>query len=115
MQAPALAIDGRTLAVSNLEKVLYPSGFTKAQVIDYYARISAALLPHLKNRPITFKRYPNGTQAPFFFEKQCASHRPKWVRTASVWSKERNANMEYCLVNDLATLLWAANLAALEL
>jgi bifunctional non-homologous end joining protein LigD len=116
MEAPTLTVEGKELAFSNLDKVFYPStGFTKGQLIDYYARISAVLLPHLKDRPVTLKRYPNGAQGPFFYEKQCPPHRPKWVKTAAVWSKVREGNINFCLFNDLPTLLWAANLAVLEI
>lgn len=111
-----LQVGKRTLEVSNLDKVLYPAvGFTKGQVIDYYVRISPVLLPHLKDHPLTLKRYPNGVNAEFFYEKRCPSHRPDWVRTASVWSEGNNAYVDYCLANDLPTLVWAANLADLEL
>ena len=111
-----LVVDGKKLAVSNLDKVLYPkAGFTKGQVIDYYIRIAPVLLPHLKDRPLTMKRYPNGVDGEFFYEKNCPAHRPKWVRTAKVWSEGNNRNMDYCLANDLPTLVWAANLADLEL
>jgi bifunctional non-homologous end joining protein LigD len=111
-----LIVDGRKLAVSNLNKVLYPKvGFTKGQVIDYYIRIAPVLLPHLKDRPLTMKRYPNGVEGEFFYEKNCPAHRPKWVRTAKVWSEGNNRTMDYCLANDLPTLVWAANLADLEL
>jgi bifunctional non-homologous end joining protein LigD len=111
-----LIVDGRKLAVSNLTKVLYPKvGFTKGQVIDYYIRIAPVLLPHLKDRPLTMKRYPNGVEGEFFYEKNCPAHRPKWVRTAKVWSEGNNRTMDYCLANDLPTLVWAANLADLEL
>jgi bifunctional non-homologous end joining protein LigD len=111
-----LVVDGRKLPVSNLNKVLYPKvGFTKGQVIDYYIRIAPVLLPHLQDRPLTMKRYPNGVDAEFFYEKNCPSHRPKWVRTAKVWSEGNNRIMDYCLANDLPTLVWAANLADLEL
>ena len=111
-----LIVDGKKLAVSNLDKVLYPkAGFTKGQVIDYYIRIAPVLLPHLKDRPLTMKRYPNGVEGEFFYEKNCPAHRPKWVRTAKVWSEGNNRNMDYCLANDLPTLVWAANLADLEL
>jgi bifunctional non-homologous end joining protein LigD len=111
-----LIVDGRKLAVSNLNKVLYPKvGFTKGQVIDYYIRIAPVLLPHLKDRPLTMKRYPNGVDGEFFYEKNCPAHRPKWVRTAKVWSEGNNRTMDYCLANDLPTLVWAANLADLEL
>ncbi len=112
-----LHVAGRTLLVSNLDKVLYPEvGFTKAQVIDYYIRIAPVLLPHLKNRPITLKRYPDGVDGFFFYEKQCPSHRPKWVKTATVPSERREEKrIDYCVMNDLPALVWAANLADLEL
>jgi bifunctional non-homologous end joining protein LigD len=111
-----LIVQGKKLPVSNLNKVLYPkAGFTKGQVIDYYIRIAPVLLPHLKDRPLTMKRYPNGVEAPFFYEKNCPKHRPKWVKTAQVWSEGNNRMMDYCLAQDLPTLVWAANLADLEL
>jgi bifunctional non-homologous end joining protein LigD len=112
-----LNVAGRTLVVSNLDKVLYPeAGFTKAQVIDYYIRIAPVLLPHLKNRPITLKRYPDGVDGFFFYEKQCPSHRPDWVETATVPSERRaEKQIDYCVMNDLPALVWAANLADLEL
>jgi bifunctional non-homologous end joining protein LigD len=111
-----LIVEGKKLAVSNLNKVLYPKvGFTKGQVIDYYIRIAPVLLPHLKDRPLTMKRYPNGVEGEFFYEKNCPSHRPKWVKTAKVWSEGNNRMMDYCLAQDLPTLVWAANLADLEL
>ncbi len=109
-------IAGKHLKVSNLDKVLYPeAGFTKGQVIDYYVRISPVLLPHLRGRPLTMKRYPNGVNGMFFYEKNCPSHRPDWVQTAKVWSEGNNRWMDYCLAQDLPTLVWAANLADLEL
>jgi bifunctional non-homologous end joining protein LigD len=111
-----LVVAGKKLSVSNLDKVLYPKvGFTKGQVIDYYIRIAPVLLPHLKDRPLTMKRYPNGVEAEFFYEKNCPVHRPTWVKTAKVWSEGNNRMMEYCLAQDLPTLVWAANLADLEL
>ncbi len=111
-----LIVEGRKIPVSNLDKVLYPKvRFTKGQVIDYYIRVAPVLLPHLKDRPLTMKRYPNGVEGEFFYEKNCPSHRPKWVRTAKVWSEGNNRMMDYCLLNDLPTLVWAANLADLEL
>src|SRR6184192_3540895 len=111
-----LVVGGKKLTVSNLNKVLYPKvGFTKGQVIDYYIRIAPVLLPHLRDRPLTMKRYPNGVDAEFFYEKNCPSHRPKWVQTAKVWSEGNNRVMHYCLAQDLPTLVWAANLADLEL
>ena len=111
-----LVVEGKRLAVSNLHKVLYPKpGFTKGQVIDYYIRIAPVLLPHLKDRPLTMKRYPDGVEGQFFYEKNCPVHRPKWVQTAKVWSEGNQRIMHYCLANDLPTLVWAANLADLEL
>jgi bifunctional non-homologous end joining protein LigD len=109
-------IEGKQLTLSNLDKVLYPAvGFTKGQVIDYYVRIAPVLLPHLKGRPLTMKRYPNGVGGMFFYEKNCHEHRPEWVQTAPVWSSGNNKTMQYCLAQDLPTLVWAANLADLEL
>lgn len=109
-------IAGKTVMVSNLDKVLYPAaGFTKGHVIDYYVRIAPVLLPHLKNRPITLKRYPEGVDGFFFYEKQCPSHRPDWVKTAEVPSQREGGKIDYCLMNDLPALVWAANLADLEL
>jgi bifunctional non-homologous end joining protein LigD len=109
-------IDGRRLSLSNLEKVLYPAaGFTKGQVIDYYTRIAPFMLPHLRQRPITLKRYPNGVEGTFFYEKQCPGHRPPWVETVTVWSGSTKRNIDFCLVNDLPALVWVANLASLEL
>ncbi len=115
-QKAQLKVEGKTLAVSNLGKVLYPkAGFTKGEVIDYYIRIAPVLLPHLKDRPLTMKRYPNGVEGEFFYEKNCPSHRPAWVKTARVWSEGNQRDMHYCLAQDLPTLVWAANLADLEL
>ena len=111
-----LVVEGKKLAVSNLNKVLYPKvGFTKGQVIDYYVSIAPVLLPHLKDRPLTMKRYPNGVDKEFFYEKNCPSHRPSWVKTAKVWSEGNQRHMHYCLAQDLPTLVWMANLADLEL
>ncbi len=115
-QKAELIVENRKIQVSNLDKVLYPKvGFTKGQVIDYYIRIAPVLLPHLKDRPLTMKRYPDGVEGEFFYEKNCPSHRPKWVQTANVWSEGNQRIMHYGLANDLSTLVWAANLADLEL
>jgi len=109
-------VQGKDLEVSNLEKVLYPeAGFTKGQLIDYYVRIAPVLLPHLKGRPLTMKRYPNGANSQFFYEKNCPVHRPGWVNTTAVWSEGNNRWMDYCMVQDLPTLVWVANLASIEL
>ena len=112
----SIEIQGRRLEVSNLDKVLYPAdGFTKGQLIDYYARIAPVLLPHLRGRPLTMKRYPHGVDGMFFYEKNCPTHRPEWVQTAPIWSEGNKRWMDYCLVQDVATLVWAANLADIEL
>ena len=109
-------IQGKKLSLSNLDKVLYPAvGFTKAQVIDYFVHIAPGLLPHLKGRPLTLKRYPNGVDGMHFYEKNCPAHRPPWVKTAPVWSEGNDRWMDYCVVEDVATLVWLANLADLEL
>jgi bifunctional non-homologous end joining protein LigD len=109
-------IEGKRLSLTNLDKVLYPAaGFTKGQVIDYYARIAPALVPHLAGRPLTLKRYPEGVDKEFFFEKNATKHRPDWVKTAPVWSEGNQREINYLLANNLATLVWVANLAAIEL
>jgi bifunctional non-homologous end joining protein LigD len=109
-------IDGRMLSLSNLDKVLYPeAGFTKGHVIDYYTRVSPYVLGHLQGRPLTLKRYPDGVEAPYFYEKQCPSHRPDWVQTAGVYVRSNGRTIDFCLAEDRATLVWLANLADLEL
>jgi len=114
--AVEVVVEGRTLKLSNLDKVLYPkAGFTKGQVIDYYTRIAPAVLPHIRNRPLTLKRYPNGVEEDYFYEKQCPKHRPPWVAVQPVWSEGNGRNVDFCLCNDLPTLVWCANLADLEL
>jgi bifunctional non-homologous end joining protein LigD len=111
-----LNVNGRRVPVSNLGKVFYPSvGFTKAQVIDYYIRISPVLLPHLKDRPLTLKRYPDGVDGGFFYEKRCPPYRPDWVETAPVWSDRNEEEIHFCLANNLPSIVWAANLGDLEL
>jgi bifunctional non-homologous end joining protein LigD len=111
-----IEIAGRQLKLSNLEKVLYPAvGFTKGQVIDYFVRIAPVLLPHLEGRPLTLKRYPEGVDGMYFYEKSCPKHRPDWVQTAPIWSSGRNDYIQFCLAQDIPTLVWAANLADLEL
>ena len=106
---------GRRLSLSNLEKDLYPSyGFTKAQILEYYRGIAPFILPHLRDRALTFKRYPEGVTKDFFFEKRCPGHRPAWVKTAEI-PQDDGEPMTVCLINDLETLMWAENLASLEL
>ena len=108
-------MEGRRLPLSNLEKDLYPSyGFTKAQILEYYRRAGPFILPHLKDRAVTLKRYPDGVVKNFFFEKRCPEHRPAWVRTAEV-PQDHAEPMTVCLVNDLETLIWVENLASVEL
>ena len=109
-------VGGRRLKLTNLEKVLYPAaGFTKGQVIDYYARIAPVVVPHLAGKPLTLKRYPSGVDHEFFFEKNATKHRPDWVQTAPIWSEGNQREISYILANDLATIVWLANLAAIEL
>jgi bifunctional non-homologous end joining protein LigD len=117
MSPQRVNIDGRELSLTHLDKVFYPeTGFAKGQVIDYYARIAPALLPHLKDRPVTLKRYPDGVEGKFFYEKRAPSHRPAWLKTAEVPSKtDPGGKINYCLINDFPSLIWAANLGNLEL
>jgi bifunctional non-homologous end joining protein LigD len=103
-------VEGRRLSLSNLDKVMYPAvGFTKGQLIDYYTRVAPVLLPHLRDRPLTLKRYPNGVEGAHFYEKRCPSHAPEWVRS------EEASGINFCVCDDLPTLVWLANLADLEL
>src|SRR5437868_1179571 len=114
--SPVVEVEGKHLKLSNLDKVLYPAaGFTKGQVIDYYARVAPVLLPHLKDKPLTMKRYPGGVDQEYFFEKNAPMHRPDWVKTAPVWSEGNKRTINYLLANDLPTLVWIANLASIEL
>jgi bifunctional non-homologous end joining protein LigD len=109
-------VEDRELELSNLDKVLYPkTGFTKGELIDWYARIGEVLLPHLRGRPLTLKRYPNGVEGKHFYEKRCPGHRPGWVTTASIYSDRHKGEIDYCVVEDLPTLVWLANLADIEL
>ncbi len=111
-----IEIDGRTLRLSNREKVLYPrAGLTKGQIVDYYAAVAPVLLGHLAGRPLTLKRYPDGVDGQHFYEKRCPAHRPEWVKTAAVWSGRLKETIDYCVVEDLPTLIWTANLASIEL
>jgi bifunctional non-homologous end joining protein LigD len=111
-----IEVQGRTLRLSNREKAIYPGvGFTKGQLIDYYIAVAPFMLPHLAGRPITLKRYPGGVEQQYFFQKRCPAHRPEWVRTAPVWSEREQEAIDYCVIDDLPTLIWVANLAAIEL
>jgi bifunctional non-homologous end joining protein LigD len=112
--APVAEVDGRELRLSNLDKVLYPgAGFTKRDVIRYYSDVAPVLLPHLAGRPLTLKRYPNGVEGAYFYEKQAPSHRPDWVHTVPVPTGSKT--IDFVVVEDRATLVWLANLADLEL
>jgi bifunctional non-homologous end joining protein LigD len=111
-----VTVDGRQLRLSNLDKVLYPeTGFTKGELIDYYLRVAPAMLPHLADRPLTRKRYPDGVEGPPFFEKQKPRGKPDWVRTHGIWSGRNKAKIDYVVADDRATMVWLANLAAIEL
>jgi bifunctional non-homologous end joining protein LigD len=108
-----LKVEKREVAVSRLDKVFYPkTGFTKGDVIDYYIRIAPVMLPHLKGRPISMKRYPDGVEGMFFYEKQKPSHAPPWIKSTRV--EKTGGVIDYCLINDLPSLVWAANIANLE-
>ena len=109
-----ITVEGQELSVSNLSKLMFPeAGFTKGDLIHFYAEIGAYILPHLKDRPITFKRFPDGIKKDFFYGKNAPSHTPSWVKTASV--RHTTKTIRYVLINDLATLLWSANLANIEM
>ncbi|MDP9069030.1 MAG: non-homologous end-joining DNA ligase [Actinomycetota bacterium] len=115
-QKTEVRVGRRKLQLSNLDKVFYPAtGMTKGDVIAYYREIAPVLLPHLRNRFVTLKRYPNGVDGKFFYEKECPSHRPEWVATAPMVRKKDKKAVNYCLLNDLPSLVWSANLANLEL
>ncbi|MCS7479618.1 non-homologous end-joining DNA ligase [Umezawaea endophytica] len=118
-ESTTVRVEGRLLRLTNLDKVLYPEqGFTKAEVIDYYSRVAPVLLPRLVGRPVTLRRYPDGVEGPSFFEKNVPGHAPEWVRTVRIetpGSAKGNEFADFVVVEDLATLVWVANLAALEL
>jgi len=116
-----VTVDGRTLTLTNLAKVLYPAtGFTKAEVLDYYQRVAHVLVPHIAGRPVTLKRYPEGVDGEAFYQKNVTEHRPDWIRTAEVpsessRSRHRGSTVTYLIIDDLPALIWAANLGSLEL
>ena len=114
MSRNTVKLNGRELSLSNLEKDLYPAyGFTKARVLEYYGRIAPFILPHLKDRALTLKRYPDGAEEEYFFEKRCPEHRPAWLKTAEV--RHGKETLTACLVDGLEALIWVENLASLEL
>jgi bifunctional non-homologous end joining protein LigD len=111
-------VDGRELKLTNLDKVLYPkAGFTKGEVVDYYAKVAPAIIPHLTGRAVTLRRFPEGVDDldAAFFEKRCPKHRPKWVKTARVEAGPRAGKIDFCVCDSLPTLIWMAQLAAIEL
>ena len=111
----AVEVDGHRLRLSNLDKVLYPeTGTTKAEVIDYYARIAPTMVPHLADRGVTLRRFPDGVEGGSFFEKRCPGHRPEWLGTV-LGPGDRNGNIHYCCLDSAAALVWAANMAGLEI
>jgi bifunctional non-homologous end joining protein LigD len=111
-----IEVGGRRLAIRNLDRVVFPrAGTTKAQLLDYYIRIADAMLPHLRDRLLHMHRYPEGVEGPRFWQKGCPDHRPPWMQTAPVWSEAKRAPIEFCVVDDLAALLWAVNIGSIEL
>ena len=111
-------VDGRELKLTNLDKVLYPDvGFTKGEMVDYYARVADAMVPHLKGRAVTLRRFPEGVDDldSAFFEKRCPKHRPKWVKTTNVRAGPNAGNIDFCVCDGRPTLIWMAQLAAIEL
>jgi len=111
-------VDGRELKLTNLDKVLYPqAGFSKGEVVDYYAKVAEAMVPHLKGRAVTLRRFPEGVEDldSAFFEKRCPKHRPKWVKTTNVRAGPNAGNIDFCVCDGRPTLVWMAQLAAIEL
>jgi len=111
-------VEGKELKLSNLDKVMYPkTGFTKGEMVDYYAKVAPAIVPHLSGRAVTLRRFPEGIEDldAAFYEKRCPKHRPKWVKTAKVQAGPRAGVIEFCVCDSLPTLIWMAQLAALEL
>ena len=111
-------VDGRELKLTNLDKVLYPgSGFSKGEMVDYYAKVAEAMVPHLKGRAVTLRRFPEGVDDhdSAFFEKRCPKHRPKWVKTTNVRAGPNAGNIDFCVCDGRPTLVWMAQLAAIEL
>ena len=112
----AIELDGRRLAIRNLDRVVFPrAGVTKAAVLDYYVRVCDVMLPHLRERLLHMHRYPEGVEGPRFWQKGCPEHRPDWMPVAPVWSEAKQGAIDYCVVNELASLLWAVNIGSIEL
>jgi bifunctional non-homologous end joining protein LigD len=111
-----LEVDGRRLPIRNLDRVVFPrAGVTKGRLLDYYVRVAGAMLPHLRDRLLHMHRYPEGVEGPRFWQKACPEHRPEWLATAPVWSDEKQADIRYCVANELAAVLWAVNIGSIEL
>ena len=116
MSDRTVTVRGKQLKLTNGDKLLYPeAGVTKGDVIGYYERVSDVLLPHLKGRALTMKRYPNGVDEQFFFQKDAPKHRPDWVRTEPIWTRSNGRDVNFLTINSLPALIWIANLASLEL
>src|SRR3954454_15745497 len=109
-------VGDRAVPLTNLDKLMYPAaGFTKGQVIDYYARMAPVVLPHVRGRPLTLKRFPDGVGGAYFYEKNCQAHLPPWVTTVPIWTERAQEHFHYCAITEEATIIWLANLADLEL
>ena len=111
-----LEVGERRLRIRNLDRVIFPrTGTTKRDLLAYYVAIGDTMLPHLRERLLHMHRYPEGVEGPRFWQKGCPEHRPEWLPTAPVWSREKRGNIDYCVVNELAALLWAVNIGSIEL
>ena len=116
VSATQLTVAGRRITLTSLDKLMYPAaGFTKRHVLDYYLEAGPTMIEYLKGRSVTLKRYPDGVGGEVFFQKRCPAGRPEWVHTTQVWSDTNRANLRYCVLDDVASLVWAANLGSLEL
>jgi len=111
-----VSVGGRRLAIRNLDRVVFPqTGTTKAELLDYYVRVADVMLAHLGDRQLHMHRYPEGAAGPHFWQKGCPEHRPPWVQTVAVYSRDKDANIDYCVVDEPASLLWAVNIGSIEL
>src|SRR4051794_34178197 len=114
--AGELEVGGRRLSIKHLDRVIFPAtGTTKGELLDYYFRIGETMLPHLRDRLLHMHRYPEGVDGPRFWQKGCPDFRPEWLPTAPVWSRDKGENIDYCVVNELAALIWAVNIGSIEL
>ena len=114
--AGTIEVNGRQLKIGKLDRVVFPrAGVTKGEVLDYYVRVGDTMLPHLRERLLHMHRYPEGVEGPRFWQKGCPEYRPDWMAVAPVWSEAKGATIDYCVVNELASLLWAVNIGSIEL